>query len=204
MSDSRLRWLGGFALAVALVSTDAAAQQRPNRVSVAVSLAAGSFWSDESHLGWGPLLGVAVRFQPWTRWGFEFDTRRFTHKRRFATSGVVFAGDGVEITDGVTYYLRTSGARPFISGGVGVLRWERESRFPITPLSLLEITPGAPPIIGTQVFHSRGTNAGLSVGGGVDIPLTADWFLRPEARTLWGAGSILSPLSLGTSLGVGW
>ena len=202
MRDARLRWIGGFALAVALVSTNAAAQQRPNRLTVAASLAMGSFWSDESYLGGGPILGVAVRVQPWTRWGFEFDTRRYTYTRRFATSGVVFAGKGVELTGGVTYYLRTSGARPFISGGIGILRSERESHFPITaPLSPLERTPG---VIGEQVFHSRGTDAGLSLGGGVDIPLTASWSLRPEARTLWGAGSILSSLSLGTSVGVGW
>ena len=160
-----------------LFSPDAAAPPHPNRITVAANLAVGSFWGNESHLGWGPLLGFSVRFQPWTRWGFEFDTRRFTHKRRFATSGVVFAGEGVELTGGVTCYLRTSGARPFISGGVGILRWERESRFPINaPLSAFGITPGAPPINWTEVFHSRGTNADLSVGGGVDIPLTADWY----------------------------
>ncbi len=130
MSDSHVRWLGGFACALALVSTDAAAQQHPNRVTVAVSLGLGSFMSDESRLGWGPMLGVAVRFQPWAHWGFEFDTRRFNYERRFASS-VVFAGEGVQLTGGVTYYLRTSGARPFISGGIGILRSENESRFPI-------------------------------------------------------------------------
>ena len=204
MNDARYRWLGGFVCVVALISTDAAAQQRPNRVSIAASLTLGSFHSDESHLGGGPLLGVAVRFQPWERWGFEFDTRRFTYERRF-TSGVVFAGEGVQLTGGVTYYLRTSGARPFITGGIGILRSENESRFPIRPpLSTLGIAHGPPPSIGEQVFHSTGTNAGLSVGGGVDIPLGARWSLRPEVRSLWGAGSVLSPLDLGVSLALGW
>ena len=205
MSDSHVLWLGGLACAVALVSTDAAAQQHPNRVTVAVSVGLGSFMSDESRLGWGPILGVAVRLQPWERWGVEFDTRRYTYERRF-DSGVVFAGEGVQLTGAVTYYLRTTGARPFISGGIGILHSERESRFPITPplSELFGRTHGPPPIIGEEVFHSTGTNAGLSVGGGVDIPLGAHWSLRPEARSLWGAGSVVSPLDVGLSIGRGW
>ena len=204
MSNSRFRWFGGFACAVALGSTVAAAQERPNRVTVAVNMAVGSFWGEESHLGEGPILGIAVWFQPWGRWGVEFDTRRYTFERRF-DSGVVFAGEGMEFAGRVTYYLRGAGARPFVSGGIGVLRSERESRFPIdAPLSTGNFAPGRPPIIGEQVFRSTGTNAGLSVGGGVDVPLGAHWSLRPEARSLWGAGSVLSPLDLGASLALGW
>jgi hypothetical protein len=203
MCETRFRWLGGFACAVALVSTNAAAQERPNRISVAVNMALGSFWSDESHLGGGPILGLAVRFQPWERWGIELDTRRYTYERRFA-SGVVFAGEGVELSGAVTYYLRTTGPRPFIRGGIGILRAERESRFPINaPLSTLT-APGRPPSIGEEVFRSTGTDAGLSIGGGVDVPLGVHWSLRPEARSLWGAGSVLSPLDLGASLALGW
>lgn len=205
MGDVRIRWVGGLACTLALMSTGAAAQPRPNRVTVAVNMAVGSFWSDESHLGVGPMLGVAVRFQPWARWGFEFDTRRYTVERRFARSGVVFAGEGVEVTGAVTYFMRTSGARPFISAGVGILSSERESRFPTTALpSPLDGTPGPPLVVGEQVFHSSDTRAGLSVGGGIDIPLTAHVSLRPEARSLWGAGSVLSPVELGASVGFGW
>ena len=40
--------------------------------------------------------------------------------------------------------------------------------------------------------------------GDVDIPLEAHWYLRPEVRSLWGAGSVLSPLDLGASLALGW
>ena len=205
MSNLHCRWLGEFACAVALVATEAGAQQRPKRITVAASLSLGSFWGDESRLGWGPILGVAVRYQPWERWGFEFDTRRYTYKRRFPTSGVVFAGEGVAFTGGVTYHLRTSGPRPFVSGGIGILRSKRESRYPIdAPLSSLQFPRGAPPIIGEEVFHSTGTDAGLSVGGGVDVPLGSRWLLRPEVRTLFGAGSVLSPLDLGASLALGW
>jgi hypothetical protein len=204
MSISHVRWLGGLACAMALVSTDASAEEHPSRITVAASLGVGSFWSDESHLGAGPVLGIAVRVQPWARWGFEFDTRRYTYERRFA-SGVVFAGDGLEFTGGVTYYLRTSGARPFISGGLGILRSEHESRFSINaPLSPGGISHGRPASIGEQVFHSTGTDAGLRVAGGVDVPLGAHWSLRPEARSLWGAGSLLSPLDLGASLALHW
>ena len=205
MSTTRHCWIIGFACAAALLATDAGAQLRPNRVTVAASLSLGSFWGDESRLGWGPILGVAVRYQPWERWGFEFDTRRYTYERRFPTSGVVFAGEGVAFTGGVTYYLRTSGARPFVSGGIGILRSERESRYPIdAPLSSLPFPRGTRPTIGEEVFHSTGTDAGLSIGGGLDIPLGARWSLRPEARSLWGAGSVLSPLDLGASLALGW
>ncbi|MDP7338928.1 MAG: hypothetical protein QF786_06405, partial [Vicinamibacterales bacterium] len=51
MSNSRFCWFGACACAMALVSTDAAAQERPNRVTVAVNMAVGSFWGEESHLG---------------------------------------------------------------------------------------------------------------------------------------------------------
>jgi hypothetical protein len=176
MSNSYDRWLGGLAYTMARVSADAAAQESPNRVTVAASAGLGSFASDESRLGRGPILGVAVRVQPWEQWGFEFDTRRFTHERRFD------------------------------SGGVGIVRGENESRFPITPplSALLGIIHGPPPVIGERVFHSTGIHVGLSVGGGVDIPLWAHWSLRPEVRSLWGAGSVLSPLDLGASLALGW
>jgi len=205
MSKLRCRWLGGFGCAVALVVTDAGAQQRQIRATVGASLSLGSIWGNENRLSWSPIVGIAVRYQPWERWGFEFDTRHYTYKRRFPTSGVVFAGEGVAFTGGVTYYLRTSGPRPFVSGGIGILRSERESRFPIhAPLSSLRSPRGAPPIIGEALFRSTGTDAGLSVGGGVDVPLGSHWSLRPEARALFGAGSVLSPLGLGGSLAFGW
>ena len=127
MSNLYDRWLGGLAYTMARVSADAAAQESPNRVTVAASAGLGSFASDES-------------------------------------------------------------------------------RFPITPplSALLGITHGPPPVIGERVFHSTGIHVGLSVGGGVDIPLWAHWSLRPEVRSLWGAGSVLSPLDLGASLALGW
>ncbi len=46
MSNSRFCWFGACACAMALVSTDAAAQERPNRVTVAVNMAVGSFWGE--------------------------------------------------------------------------------------------------------------------------------------------------------------
>ena len=195
------RWLLGVAVVVALFPTDAVAQQRHSRLTVAGSLATGAFWSDESRLGQGVLFGGAVRFQPWTRWGFEIDVRRYTYERRFA-SHVVFAGEGVELTGNVTHYFRTSGPRPFISGGVGVLRSERETRFPV--LAELSVSTRHPPVIGEEVFHTTSTDAGLSVSGGVDVPLGNRWSLRPEARLLVGAGSLLSALDLGGSLAYGW
>ena len=201
MTSVRGRWLVGFAVVVALVPTHAVAEPRPHRLTVAGTLAGGSFWSDESRLGGGAIVGGAVRVQPWSRWGLEVNVRRSTYERRFVSS-VVFAGEGVELTGTVVYYFRAAGLRPFISGGIGVLRSARETRFPI--LAELVVSARRPPIIGEEVLRVTDTNAGLSVSGGIDVPLGNRWSLRPEVRLLVGADSLLSALDLGGSLAYGW
>ena len=195
----------GLVLTALLVLTPAevGAQQVLNRFTVAGTVAFGSFWSDESRIGTGPILNGAVRFQPWTHWGMELDLRRYTHKRRFE-SGVVFSGEGVALAATVAYYLGTSDVQPFISGGVGVLRWERESRFPIHQGQLSGRLSDQPPIVGEEVFRSEDTAVGLSVGGGVKVALGESWSVRSGTHALLGAGAIISSLDVGASMGYGW
>ena len=226
MTKTSLRWLGGLAKLMALVKTptpgwgrsglalasllvltptDASAQQPLNRFTVAGTVGFGSFWSDESRVGQGPIFGGAVRFQPWTHWGFELDLRRYTHERRFEHSDVVFAGEGVALTTSVAYYFRTSDVQPFIRGGIGILRFDRERRSPIRAGPSLSTFPHDPfTVIGENVFRSKDTAVGLSLGGGVGVPLGERWSIRPEAGALFGAGAVISSIDVGASMGYGW
>ena len=117
----------------------------------------------------------------------------------------MFAGNATQFSGNAAHSFRDTGPRPFVLLGIGVIRAKDESRFPVYAEFDPSFFNGArPPIIGHEVFSSVDTHTGWNAGGGVDIPIGDRWSLRPEARALFGAGSVLTRIDFGASVGYGW
>ena len=77
------------------------------------------------------------------------------------------------LSGNVSYLFGSRRVRPYVTGSVGVLWTE----------SVNSLTSASGTSATLSEFTERDTGLAIGAGGGVDVPLTGRWSLRPEFRT---------------------
>lgn len=177
---------------LALPSMGAAqAQTRDPSLAFQGSLSCGQTWDDESRLGGGIGLETSVEVRVLRKLGLQLGVSGYTHDRAFE-SDVQFSGESLMFSGDVLYHFSGTRAKPFLLGGVALVRTRTRTSFPVFAYDdgghLLLTFDGSrfhPVQIGEQVNDYSENARGLTIGGGVEIPLGPRLVIRTEARTVF-------------------
>ncbi len=173
------------------------AQTSDHRVAFQGSLGWGQTWSDESRLGGGPSLETSVEVRLLRGLGLQFGVSRYSHDRTF-DSDVRFSGKSLMFSGELLYHFSGSRVQPFVLGGVALVETRNRTSSPLYAydgINLRLAFDGSrfhPVQIGEEVSDYSETGRGLTIGGGVEIPLGRRVVIRTEARSvflrrIWGS-----------------
>jgi len=161
----------------------AQAGEKDPRLAFQGSLGWGQVWSDESRLGAGASLEASVEVRVLRKLGMQFGVSRYSHDRTFP-SNVRFSGDSFMLSGDLVYHFSGTRVQPFLVGGVARVRTQNRSRFPVFAYDgiwlLLPLRQ-----IGEEVSEYSEDGLGLTVGGGVELPLSRSLAIRTEARCIF-------------------
>lgn len=166
------------------------AQTNDHRFAFQGSLGWGQTWSDESRLGGGPGLETSVEVRLLRKLGLQFGVSRYSHDRTF-DSDVRFSGESLTFSGDFLYHFSGSRVQPFLLGGVALVETRTRTSAPLYAYdgaSLRLAFDGArfyPVQVGEEVSDYSENARGLTIGGGVEIPLGRRVVIRTEARSVF-------------------
>jgi len=166
------------ALVLAGVSAPAAAQPAPDRLFVFGSLGIGEVVDDEGSIGTGIDLGGGAGAWLGRSLALDLAIERMGHERQTAFLG--WEGHALRVMGRARYHFRApaSRTRPFVGGGLGVMR----SSGTVTERHVDTFAPGPGP---RRDWDSTGL--AWEGGGGVEVTVGSA-FVRPEAY--WTTGQL--------------
>jgi hypothetical protein len=118
---------------------------------------------------------------------------RYSHERTFPyPSDVRFGGDSVTLSSDVLYHFSGTRVEPFLLGGVAKIETRNRTSYPVFAYDGWLLLPRQ---VGEETVESTEEVVGLTVGGGVELPLTSTIAVRTEARFVF-------PRKLSASVGL--
>lgn len=179
------------ALLVLVPMRAAQAQTRSDpRLAFQGSLGYGQTWDDEGRLGGGLGAETSVEVRILRKLGLQLGVSRYSHDRSFE-SDVRFSGESLMFSGDVLYHFSGTRAQPFLLGGVALVRSRTRttsSLYAYDGYQLRLVFDGSrfrPVQIGEEVSDYSEKGRGLTIGGGVEIPLGPRLVIRTEARCVF-------------------
>jgi opacity protein-like surface antigen len=169
------------ALLALLPMRAAHAQTRDHRLAFHGGLGWGQTWSDESRLGAGFSVEAGVEVLVLERLGLQFGVSGYSHDRTFE-SNVRFSGESLMFSGDCLYHFSGTRVQPFLLGGVALVKTRNRSSFPVFAYDRSRLFPVQ---IGEEVSDHSENGLGLTVGGGVEIPLSRRVLIRTEVRSVF-------------------
>lgn len=160
------------------------------RLAFQGSLGWGQTWSDESRLGGGLGVETSVEVRVLRKLGLQLGVSRYSHDRSFE-SDVRFSGQSLMFSGDVLYHFSGTRAQPFLLGGMALVQTRNRTSSPAFAYdgaSLRLVFDGSrfrPVQIGEEVSDYSEKGRGLTIGGGVEIPLGPRLVIRTEARSVF-------------------
>jgi opacity protein-like surface antigen len=168
----------------------ARAETSDPRLAFQGSLGWGQTWSDESRLGAGIGLETSVEVRVLRKLGMQLGVSGYSHDRTFE-SNVRFSGESLMFSGDVLYHFSGTRAHPFLLGGVALVQSRIQTTSPVfaydgADLRLAYDGSGWLPVqIGEEVSDYSEKGVGLTIGGGVEIPLGPRVVIRTEVRSVF-------------------
>ena len=169
----------GMLLSMVVGVHDVSAQTRGRTVSVSGLLSRASTWDDEGSLGSGAGVGLGVALDLTPSLAIELDLMRGRHERLTSQGTLRWEGAPTVGTAGVRYRFGSGRLRPYVSGGVGLLRYAGS----FTESPPVRLPPGTSAADYPMRTVSRsGTGFAMAGGLGLEVDIAHGWFVQPDAR----------------------